>query len=124
MEILTTPLGSLDAQLLRGELAAGVADGGFVLQVEEDFQPLVLSFKVELVPLCAPHFCTESHGFAIFFHVEILEGEGREKRGSWNCQDTNPSALAEAAQPSNPSGGDLPQTTEVKSGKKKCQGLF
>lgn len=34
------------------------------------------------------------------------------------------SAGSEAAQPSNPSGGDLPQTTEVKRGKKKCQGLF
>lgn len=79
-QILTTPLGSLNAQLLRGELAAGVTDGVFVLQVEEDFQPLVLSFQVEFIFLGAPHFCTESHGFAIFFYVEILGEEGKEQR--------------------------------------------
>lgn len=122
MEILTTPLGSLDAQLLRGELAAGVADGGFVLQVEEDFQPLVLSFKVELVPLCAPHFCTESHGFAIFFHVEILEGEGREKRGSWNCQDTNPSVLAlRQHNPQTPQVGIYPKPPRWKGEKRNVR---
>lgn len=122
MEILTTPLGSLDAQLLRGELAAGVTDGGFVLQVEEDFQPLVLSFQVEFILLCAPHFCTESHGFAIFFHVEILGGEGEEGELESSGHKFI-SAGSEAAQSSNLRWGFTPNQRGEK-GKKEMSGII